>query len=68
MLGLREKIIQWREKKTQTDVVVPIVRNQNMICFMQKLGALFESAVTQTSQKHLFIVCTRSGGMIGVVQ
>lgn len=67
MLGLREKIIQWREKKTQTDVVV-VVRNQNMICFMQKLGALFESAVTQTSQKHLFIVCTRSGGMIGVVQ
>lgn len=67
MLGLREKIIQWREKKTQTDVVV-VVRNQNMICFMQKLGALFESAVTQTSQKHLFIVYTRSGGMIGVVQ
>lgn len=55
-------------KKTQTDVVVPVVRNQNMICFMLKLGALFESAVTQTSQKHLFIVCTRSGGMIGVVQ
>lgn len=55
-------------EKNSTDVVVPIVRNQNMICVMQKLGALFESAVTQTSQKHLFIVYTRSGGMIGVVQ
>lgn len=37
-------------KKTPTDVVVPIVRNQNMICFMQKLGALFESAVTNFTE------------------